>query len=88
MNDNQEKEIETPKEGIGGLVGIVIIILVLLAGAFYFYNQRLLTIKKVQTAASATDTDPFLQSVLNDLNSASSTDIQGNLDSLDKALAK
>ena len=88
MNNDQEKEIETPKEGVGGLVGIVIIILVLLAGAFYFYNQRLLTIKKVQTAASATATDQFLQGVLNDLNSTSSTYTQGNLNSLDKTLSK
>ena len=88
MENNENKEIETPKEGIGGLVGITIIILVLLAGAIYFYNQRLVAIKKSQMAASATATDPFLASVLNDLKSASSTDIQGNLDSLDKALAK
>lgn len=86
MENNEKKETETPKEGIGGLIGITIIILVLLAGAFYFYNQRLQTIKRAQM--TATTTDPFLQSVLNDLNSASSTDIQGNLDSLDKTLAK
>lgn len=88
MNDNENKEIETPKEGIGGLIGITIIILVLLAGAIYFYNQRLITVKNSQTAASASATDPFLASVLNDLNSASSTDIQGNLNSVDKALVK
>ncbi|MFA6463538.1 MAG: hypothetical protein WCV55_00875 [Candidatus Paceibacterota bacterium] len=88
MQENEKKEIETPKEGLGGIIGIAIIILVLLAGAVYFYNQRLLSIKKTQMAASATATDPFLASVLKDLNSASSTDIQGNLDSIDNALAK
>ncbi len=88
MQDNEKKEIESQKEGIGGLVGIAIIILVLLAGAFYFYNQRLITIKKTQTAASSTAIDPFLASVLSDLNSASSTVIQENLDSVDKALSK
>ena len=87
MKDNEKKEIESQKEGVGGLVGITIIILVLLAGAFYFYNQRLVTIKKTQTTNS-TSTDPFLASVLSDLNSASSTEIQVNLDSVDKALAK
>lgn len=88
MEDKEKKEIESQKEGIGGLIGIAIIILVLLAGAFYFYNQRLVTIKKTQMAASSTAIDPFLASVLKDLNGASSTEIQANLDSVDKALAK
>ncbi|MEI8337745.1 MAG: hypothetical protein WCF92_01205 [bacterium] len=88
MENNEKKEIETTKEGIGGLVGITIIILVLLAAAFYFYNQRADNIKKANLAATRMAADPFLISVLKDLNSASSTDIQGNFDSLDKALAK
>ncbi len=88
MEDQEKKEIGTPKEGIGGIIGIIIIILVLLAGALYFYNQRSMTLKKAQTAASGASIDPFFASVLKDLNSASSTDIHENLDSLDKALAK
>ena len=88
MENTEKKEIEIQKEGIGGLVGITIIILVLLAGAFYFYNQRINTIKQANLTASAALADPFLQSVLKDLNSASSTDIQGNFESVDKVLSK
>lgn len=88
MDNEEKKEIETPKEGIGGLIGIVIIILMLLLGAIYFYNDRLITIKKSQTAASSAAVDPFTQSVPNDLNSASSTDIQSGINSINKALSK
>lgn len=81
-----------PKSNMGPVVGIIIIVIILIVGAFYFWSTRLQpAIEAPQAGSQTTEADPFVSNLgavgsSDDLGSIEADLNATNLDGLDSGL--